>query len=137
MIYSGLQTTAGIASLLTEEQCFASYSRAVAKIVHRPLFVSSIIIATKNLCKWPIEFAGFRKTFCAITMCIIILLAAELSERLKGGVSIFRRRKKAEFEHFTSEQRRMLDAAIFSVERLLLAKTGQSFGVEEYLREDN
>ena len=61
-------------------------------------------------------------------------VATDLFQRLKGdGVSLFHRTTKAKFEHFTLEQRRQVDIAILGVERLLQAKVGQTFGVEEYL----
>lgn len=61
-------------------------------------------------------------------------IAIDVFQRLKGdGFSVFHRTRKAEFEHFTLEQKRIIDIAILGVERLLQAKIGQTFGVEEYL----
>jgi hypothetical protein len=53
-----------------------------------------------------------------------------------GGVSVFHRPRKAEFEHFTLEQRRVVNIAISRVEKLLQIKAGQTFGVENYLEFD-
>ena len=59
----------------------------------------------------------------------------ELQQRLATDFSTFQRQHKSEdFEHFKSEERKLVDQVIAqSIEYLKVKNDGETFGLEEYM----
>ena len=60
-------------------------------------------------------------------------LGTNLSTRLRSGVQLFWRPKGAEFDHFTLEQRELVNSNIESVRTMLFARSGRTFSLDEYV----
>lgn len=61
-----------------------------------------------------------------------MMLDAELSKR---NVQLFRRPRKAEFEYFTLEHKKLINSHIQAVGEMLLAGFGWMFNTDKYIND--
>ena len=64
---------------------------------------------------------------------VCILIDIELSARLSQDFSLFHRPNKPKFDHFTSEQEELVNAAIKHVSQQLYDMFGTTYNIEEYI----
>ena len=68
-----------------------------------------------------------------MTLCVCVLIDTELSARLSQDFSLFHRPNKPSFDHFTTKQEELVNAAIKHVSQQLYDILGTTYNIEEYI----